>query len=70
MIRKSGYKLIQNRKRLQGEDASCGRWVMLCLLFHQYSIDEFHQILKQFKDELRIDPLKLAILSTFDINMT
>ena len=70
LIRKSGYKLIQNRKRLQGEDASCGRWVMLRLLFHQYSIDEFHQILKQFKDELHIDPLKLAILSTFDINMT
>ena len=64
LARKSGHELIRNHERPRGEDASRGRRVMPRLPFRRCSAGEFREILGQLGEELRVDPLGLAILGT------
>ena len=68
LITKSGYKAIFNKKIYQDRkdmsDATCGKWVLLRLALHNYSLAQFDNFLKQLEKDTCIEPLELAILYT------
>ena len=69
LIKKSGYKPIFNKTRNQEiklDDSTCGRWVLLRLLFKKYNIKEFNKILKDFKKDNCLDALELATIYTYN----
>ena len=68
LITSSGYKPVFNKKRLQSlkpNDNSCGRYVLLRLSLYQYDINTFHQVLNAIQQKHNINPLELAVLTTF-----
>ena len=68
LIKKSGYKIIFNKTRnqeIKSDDSTCGRWVLLRLLFKNYNIKEFNKILKDFKKDTCLDALELATIYTY-----
>lgn len=70
LIKKSGYTPILNKKQLQDKkigDNSCGRWVALRLLFHNYNLKDFHKALALIKKQTGIRPIDLAILNTIEL---
>lgn len=69
LIKNSGYKIIFNPTKLQKDDNTCGRWVLLRLLFSKYKIVDFLKILRDIEDVLHIKPLQLAMLNSVDIDL-
>ena len=69
LIKKSGYKPTFNKIRnqeLKTDDSTCGRWVLMRLLFKNYNIKEFNKILKDFKKDNCLDALELATIYTYN----
>ena len=70
VIKKSGYKPIFNKKIYQNRkdktDSTCGRWVLLRLALYQYSLKEFDKYLKDIKKKYCINPLELAVITTYN----
>lgn len=71
LIKKSGYKIIYNKKIYQDRndisDATCGRYVLLRILLHNYDLKKFDKFLKDIKKKSCINPLELSIIYTYDI---
>jgi hypothetical protein len=63
LIKKSGYKMVFNKKRhqpLKLNNNSCGKHTVMRLLFHKFSLDEYNNLMKKFRDEYNITSDDLA----------
>ena len=68
LIKKSGYTPIFNNIRnqeIKTDDSTCGRWVLLRLLFKNYDLKQFNKILKDFKKDTCLNALELATIYTY-----
>ena len=67
-IKKSGYRLTENKKifqdRKDSNNNTCGRWCVLRISFHKLSNNEFIKYMAQIKNKYKIKPEDLVILST------
>ena len=62
-VKDAGYVLRYNKKQVQPvskDIATCGRHSVMRLLFHQYPLDEYNEILKRIQKETGISPDDLA----------
>lgn len=67
LIRRSGYKVVFNRKRLQKDDEnSCGRYVLLRLALYHLNNKQYNDYLKKIKIKYRLNPQEVAMLYTYN----
>jgi hypothetical protein len=60
LLKNSGYKVFYNTYEFQHEDDSntCGRWACARLLYRDYSLDQFYQMITHYKNKYEFNSLE------------
>lgn len=70
LLRSSGYKVYYNTFEFQNEKRSntCGRWCACRLLYKDYTLDQFYQMINHYKNKYKLDNIEdVVIYLTYEI---